>query len=173
MLSTHQRLCTRSTATEYPSGDKGCPSPRAAAGGGGAESRRIFGVGRCVCVGVLRLLGLQASAHLPALNPRDVQLLFRGPSLHLHTHHTHPSTLTHALAHASLRAAPPTCRVAAAGAGLPGCRSQHGHRSGGWTSPRCSLGLGGELLSRRRAGWGWSLGAGAWTPGLRSVPPSF
>lgn len=54
--------------------------------GGSLGRERGWGV-------VLRLLGLQASAHLPALNPRDVQLVFRFV-LHLHLHlraraHTH------------------------------------------------------------------------------------
>lgn len=65
-----------------------------------------------VCVGVLRLLGLQASAHLPALNPRDVQPLFRfvlprharalPAPVHRHTHTTHIQTHTNTRARTRL-----------------------------------------------------------------------
>lgn len=72
MISTPQRICTRNTASEHPGGEEAGPSPRAAGGDGLSSGARanLWGMG----VG-LSLLGLQARAQLPALDPQDVQPL--------------------------------------------------------------------------------------------------
>lgn len=100
MLSTYQSLCARSTASEYQEEAREAPHPGLLRVEVGLSPGGSSGWGG-VCVGVLRLLGLQASAHLPALNPRDMQPLFRfvlprharalAASAYTHTHHTHPN----------------------------------------------------------------------------------